>query len=668
MKSRVSQNVFCFLYFMSFKQLVLNRAAQLGGVAFRFQRQIENSPLGHTVHQARDRFSHNISKVAPGVATRFHGILGEAHKGLSKTTLYRKSLVNSFDGIQAHPHHEKLIDIITAPNSKDKDGFPIITPESFKLFRDKVPHLFVNGLAVLEWIDDVSLQVGENKKQDPVAYASIENGLNALRTLVRTPATTAPPALWLARQILATHKRLGTLDALIKAGDKGLNVEIFARESALEPKQMVIDLDFLHQLGYLDKKSNGNYSVANFDVVALFEAIQDIPAHLRFDHATVLQKFFEGSATETEKGLLEDWFRLPQMDSPAISLWRGSVADMELSYYLLPLVIALKATGNYKKIINDLFDESYSSIPFKILMNAGFIDEGGLTSLGEKVFDQGVGAYGIVGAYHTYLEGDKHEDLLRNPNASKHVNRGPNVVASEIGNRKTFSTAAKSIAKYEKDRGRKFDVVIEHAAGGSVGIEEYIKASGSEGRIFVAADLEDDALKLTRKKIKEGKLPDSIVQVQPADIGRAEQLLNVLKAKGIDTKNAVMIVGNGFHEARGKTDAEMVALKKAYREAGITLVYTEEIRLTSDQIRETGFNTYHAPFLWAHDTSGQVLRMIVPANSRKSGERMSWQASDTLAGFKLLAPYMNRTRRIMPVADENDASNPSISVTFFAVP
>ncbi len=124
-----------------------------------------------------------------------------------------------------------------------------------------------------------------------------------------------------------------------------------------------------------------------------------------------------------------------------------------------------------------------------------------------------------------------------------------------------------------------------------------------------------------------------------------------------------MMVGNGFHEVRDQTNEKMAAVFKAYRDAGIILIFTEETGLTDEQIREAAYNTYHAGFRWVHRTSGQGLR----PSFAPDGDIRSWFESATSGDYDVLMDYTRGTRSIYPYAAPKE-DNPSISVTYFCVP
>ena len=92
--------------------------------------------------------------------------------------------------------------------------------------------------------------------------------------------------------------------------------------------------------------------------------------------------------------------------------------------------------------------------------------------------------------------------------------------------------------------------------------------------------------------------------------------------------------------------ADSVAVFEAYESAGIILIFTEENALSSDDLRHTAYNTYHAAFRYVHALSGQGLR---PAN-RRAPSRSShllptaWAECARQAGYVSVPKYGVRSQ------------------------
>ena len=113
----------------------------------------------------------------------------------------------------------------------------------------------------------------------------------------------------------------------------------------------------------------------------------------------------------------------------------------------------------------------------------------------------------------------------------------------------------------------------------------------------------------------------------------------------------------------------MTAVFRAYADAGIVLLFTEESALAIDDLIETAWNTYHAGFRYVHERSGQHLR---PAEARAPGAledqlATSWAECAARGGYVRLERYCKRGRTIHPYPPAS-GQNPAVSVTQFLVP
>jgi hypothetical protein len=160
-----------------------------------------------------------------------------------------------------------------------------------------------------------------------------------------------------------------------------------------------------------------------------------------------------------------------------------------------------------------------------------------------------------------------------------------------------------------------------------------------------------------------------MVFVERADIGDPSRLLAAIRAAGETTEGAVMIVGNGFHEVRGQTDARMTAVFEGYERAGIVVLFTEESALAIDDLVETAWNAYHAGFRYVHERSGQGLRGATPRPPLplEGARPASWTECAERAGYLRLERYCRRGRTVYPYPPPG-GYNPAISVNHFFVP
>ena len=129
-----------------------------------------------------------------------------------------------------------------------------------------------------------------------------------------------------------------------------------------------------------------------------------------------------------------------------------------------------------------------------------------------------------------------------------------------------------------------------------------------------------------------------------------------------------MMVGNGFHEVRDAHDERIVEVFRAYADAGIVLIFTEETALSIGDQQATAWNTYHPAFRYVHEKSGQGLR---PSISRPLNPDdplpMSWTAAADAGGYQKQDTYCTPGRTIYPCPPPS-GHNPSTYVNYFLVP
>jgi hypothetical protein len=108
----------------------------------------------------------------------------------------------------------------------------------------------------------------------------------------------------------------------------------------------------------------------------------------------------------------------------------------------------------------------------------------------------------------------------------------------------------------------------------------------------------------------------------------------------------------------------MMEAFRQYQEAGITLIFTEETRLSDAELLTSAWNTYHAAFRYFHEVSGQGLRPALDHPSREAP--LSWAACANSGGYIVVESYCRSTRPILPYAE--DESIQPISKTYFCIP
>lgn len=193
------------------------------------------------------RLTHSVaSRVFPG-AGRLAARYNHAMATWRQTGFYLESVLAQHPHLRRHPQWLTLMDIITGPTSVDAEGFPQLVPVTYNLFRDQVPHLFGHGLELLNWLHDVEGVLNRGNGIPEEAKASILRGVKALKTMTLTASVTAPSDLWLLKQILSTHRKIGTWDDIQKGIE---DPKAYAEEHGLEPNQFSYDLEFLRARGF----------------------------------------------------------------------------------------------------------------------------------------------------------------------------------------------------------------------------------------------------------------------------------------------------------------------------------------------------------------------------------------------------------------------------------
>jgi hypothetical protein len=562
------------------------------------------------------------------------------------------------------PPHPSLSEILAGETSS-KSGYSIISEAAFNCFLRDVPHLFRPGLRLLGWLFEVRRLIESNPYPRGEEEASILRAVDVLQTVTRTANLTAPTDLWLLNHVLATHRELGTLDWML--GKREFSLSEIAGAVALQADYLRFDLELLYARGYLDL--NGDcYRLSPLPQVrdVLTRAGRLPPT---WDAVGLFVKAFsEGASTASREA--EKFLELP-VDDSAREGWVATPLEIELGYRLVPMVLAVRKLGlNEQLTRGKRLSEVLPHRPLGVedfLKIAGMLTDGGEVSvLGERIISRAPGPFGIIYAYLPYLQ--NHVKLLRGEREAVWVKRGENVAASRDANAKTFTLINDSLDRYCQDHGFTYSVFIEHAVGYGEATRQRFERAGEENIQYFGADLEDAAIDRAVEAQKKGDLPKNMKFIRRADIGDPPKLIQAVVNAGFPTAGAVMVVGNGFHEIRKQTNEKMIEVFRAYCAAGILLIFTEESALTSDDLRATAWNTYHAGFRYTHAISGQELRPVDEVGSDgRPNPIYTWEKCLTAAGYQMLKRYSTRTRTIYP-HPRPDGRNPAISVNYFCVP
>jgi len=566
--------------------------------------------------------------------------------------------------ISRHPRSKHLLAVLEDRTYAMPSGFPIISETAFIRFIRMVPHLFRNGHNILEWLGELKPFITEI--EDGEQKLSMLRACKVMRNMVNTASITAPPDLWLMRQILSEYKRRGILDWLLE--DEMLDPDRYAIKHGLNSRQLKIDCHFLYSRGYLSYEAPCFMAPVDPELRSSLKNVTVLPEDFQTDWCAHWVKWFsEDQSNEALEKRLRQWLKWSGHHERSRISWVPSLNEIDLGYRLLPVILAMRAANLSQKInTGDRIAEKVPRLFYglrHLFEETGLVEDGLVTRLGERVFKRGPGPFGIIGAYFPYL--NKHRELLSATGSGIWVSRGENVAASQDANKKTFKAANQALDDFCRDTGFKFKVFIEHAVGKGEATRQRMKISGSENIRYFGADLEDEAIDAAVAEQHRGVLPKNMEFIRNADIGKPEKIIERLKEEGIPSSGAVMIVGNGFHEVRDQTNEKMLEVFKDYCKAGILILFTEETGLTDVDLRATAWNTYHAGFRHVHEMSGQGLRPSWDSHYLKN--IWSWRRCAEEAGYDVLDQYTRGARPIYPI-EKKGRENPTISVTYFCVP
>jgi len=579
--------------------------------------------------------------------------------------------------IASHPRARELVWVMTPATGTTSSGFAYLQPSAWHRFRDWVPHILGDGprtMAAVELVIDAAARAG----LDEAVANHLGAAADVVRQVVRTAAICAPPDLWLLRHVVGQLARTGVA-ARLRAGET-----VDASVAAL-PEELEIDLRFLLSRDLLVRVESGGapagYRLAMHgharDVLSLPPVADGVQPSPSAAWAEVLRGHPGDAAAAAVSSSLA---RPLPADHREPGLWSPTARDVELAARLVPLVVGMTASSRMAELVAAGRSAALSATllcpgraalgeaALAVLAGAGVLDgDGTLGDVGARVLERGPGPFGIIEAYRTYL--DALPRIWQDGRGSVHVERGANVAASQAANAKSFSEANDALDRFCQDTGFRFRVFIEHALGrGEATRQRWARSGGRELRYF-GADLEDAAIATARVEHAAGRLPPGMIFVDRADIGDPERLLAAVRAAGETAEGAVMIVGNGFHEVRGQTDARMIAVFEGYERAGIVLLFTEESALAIDDLLETAWNTYHAGFRYVHERSGQGLRSATPRPPLplEGARPASWTECAERAGYVRLERYCRRGRTVYPYPPPS-GHNPAVSVNHFFAP
>jgi hypothetical protein len=584
------------------------------------------------------------------------------------------------DAVASDPLARRLAFVVEHTTGRSSAGFAFLAPDAYALFRDTIPHLLGMGPRVLDAV--AKIEDAAKRVLDDAARENVARAAQVVSTCVNTASITAPSDLWLVRHVVAAHRALGIIDRLLD-GEALAPEHVRLGTQAVNPLELEADLTLLLSRGLLEQRADRSFvASSNPRARAVLAGIAPrdpaVPANL----VALWSAHLRSETLEPkDRAILVELGRTAVARTDlAQSTWIADLSEVELGYRLLPVVLALRATGSTERLIDEELSAHFvprvapqvTDAMLSILRAAGVIEETEpqrfrTTPLGARVLQRGPGPMGIIEAYHPYME--RLDALLTGKPGSVWVARGTNIAASQEANRATFEKANDALDRFCAATGFEYRVFIEHAIGRGEATRQRFTRSGDAVIRYFGADLEDAAIDAAIEEQRLGRLPRGMEFIRHADIGDPSLVVTALEAAGVSSRDAVMLVGNGFHEVRGQTDARMVEVFRGYHDAGIVLLFTEESALSVDDLQATAWNTYHAGFKYVHEKSGQALRPAEDGPPTRLGRplRASWHACARAAGYVRVEPFSTRTRTIYPLAPAS-RHNPSISVSHFVVP
>lgn len=568
--------------------------------------------------------------------------------------------------------------IAAHPTGTTSAGFPYLSKSSWQILRNQVPLLFTFGGKALS---ASTLLESESEKRSEEEQKRYADAMQVVRQVTYTAAITAPPDLWLLRNVLAAFASVGLHHRLVR-GEALFPETCMVNDRPLNAAVLRTNLEFFQARGLVEAYDDGYRMAGHPRARQIFEGATPLPEGLP-SSATHWWRdlFFGDELSESQVDLLQGLGAdIPKRADEFQNHWIATADEIELGFRLLPVVLGLRATGKTATLkqgavlLVGCWQSKYpqaEAAALNILCAAGWVeaqaDAYAVTELGARGFSRGPGPFGIIETYQAYL--DQGVQLLEKGTADVWVERGENVGASQDANRRGFTNSNDALDRFAEATHFDYNVFIEHAVGRGEATRIRFERSGDGTMRYFGADLEDAAIDEAQREQQRGVLPANMEFVRRADIGCPETLKDALEQFGVITQGAVMMVGNGFHEVREQDFESMTKVLGGYESMGIVLLFTEENALSVEDLRNTAWNTYHSGFKYVHALSGQVLRPGGARTPHRSGHlmRASWEECALAAGYVRVDEFCSRTRTIYPYPTQ-DGHNPSVSRNHFFIP
>ncbi len=590
-----------------------------------------------------------------------------------------EAAVQGHPAVAADPIALRLVPTLCGQTGVSSAGYPYLSTAAYEAFRNRVPHVLGSALRVQASLETTLAAIHEVATEAQLEH--VARAERVVRAMLNTAAITAPPDLWLLRHVLGALKDLGLLDRLL-AGEALDPESTSVVDGAVDARELTTDLRFLQTRGFVVPDGDTFRIAPSERARDVLARISPNPDFVQPGVSGAWRRLFEGTALDPhERAVLSHLGRLDDVRVDlAQSEWTATLEEIELGARMLPVVLGLYRAGRTRALAagESIQPGDLSTIHpdlvaggLDLLRAAGVLDlaDGGHyvpTPIGRRVFGRGPGPFGIIETYHPYMA--RLRTILLEGRDAVWVNRTANIEASQDANRRTFEQCNDALDRFCADTGFTYGVFVEHALGRGEATRQRRERSGDESVRYFGADLEDAAIDAAEGEREAGHLPSGMVLVRGADIGEPASLIAQMRAAGAETTDAVMMVGNGFHEVRNQTASKMVRVFRDYHDAGIVLIFTEANALSVEDLLATAWNTYHAGFMYVHAKSGQGLRPSrTPGGLHGDELPASWPACAGLAGYVRLPAYCTRSRTAYPTTPEG-VGNPAISVNHLFVP
>ena len=213
----------------------------------------------------------------------------------------------------------ELAPVALEPTGRSSSGWPYLSRAAWERLRDWVPHLLADGGRVLERVDRLEVALG----------ATVGDAATVVRQVVRTAAITAPPDLWLLRQVLSALSTTGWASRLETGVDAA-------------PRELEPDLTLLLSRGYLVRSGAGHRWAPEPTARRVWTELLPLPPDRPSDLSVRWARAFGGD--RADEALLGDVVRGSVPDAPhRAPAWVATPEDIELGYRLVPVVLGLRA-------------------------------------------------------------------------------------------------------------------------------------------------------------------------------------------------------------------------------------------------------------------------------------------------------------------------------------